>query len=96
MRLVSVVHLPFDRADFQNRVKQPRGPNDLLDDHAFGQLQLEFTRRCRHIHESRHQLHEFVEHERSIIERTGQPESVIDERELTRTIPVVHPADLRQ
>ena len=65
-----IVHLPLDRADLQDRIEQPRGPDDLLDDHTLRQLQLELSGRRRDVYEPRHQLHEFFEHQRAIVECT--------------------------
>ena len=37
-----------------------------------------------------------VEHQRPVVERARQPESVLDERQLARAVAVEHAADLRQ
>ena len=91
-----IIDLPLHRTNFQDRIKQTRRPDHLLDHHTFRQLQLELARRGRHVHEPGHQLHELIKNQRSIVECTRQPEAVIDQRKLPRTIAVVHTTDLRK
>src|SRR5687768_616781 len=91
-----VVHLPAHGTDLDLRVEQTRGANDLLDDDALAQLQLELSR-CRTDHDGpRRQREELVEHERAVVQRARQPEPVVDERQLARSVAVVHAAHLRQ
>ena len=91
-----IVDLPAHRAHLDLRIDEPRRTNDLLDDDALGQLQLELARRRRHEERARRERQELVEHQRPVVERARQTESVVDERQLARAIAVEHAADLRQ
>ena len=44
---------------------------------------------------SGHQLLPLLELERAVVERGGEAEAVLHQRELPRAVAVVHPADLR-
>ena len=61
-----------------------------------GEPELELARRGRHVDHLGHQRHELVELERAVVQRRGQPEAVLHQRQLAGPVAVEHPADLRQ
>src|ERR1051325_1791473 len=83
-------------SDPTTRVHGPGRADDLLDDDAAGQPQLVLAGRRGHEHHARHELEEFVEPQRPVVERRGQPEAVVHERLLARAVALVHGAELRQ
>ena len=91
-----VVDLPLHRTDVEHRIEQSRWTDHLLHHHAFRQCELELARCRRHVDHARHEAHELLEHQRTIVQRTRQAEAVVDERELARAVAVVHRAHLRQ
>ena len=90
-----VVHLALDRPHFDWRIDQARGPNDLLDHHARRLGQLVRPRRGRDVDHLIHAVLEFFERQRTVVERAGQAESVLDQRFLARAVAVIHAVQLR-
>ena len=91
-----IVHLAAHRTHFDFRIDEAGRPNDLLDNRSFGEPQLGLTRRRGDVERARSQRKELVEHQRPVVQRARQAESVIDQRELARPVAVEHSADLRQ
>ena len=91
-----VVHLAAHRADVHLGIHQAGGPDDLLDDDALREPQLEIARRGGDVDHLRHQRHELVELQRPVVERRRQAEAVLDQGQLAGPVAVEHPADLRQ
>ena len=91
-----IVHLAAHRPHFDLRIDETRRTNDLLDDRAFRQPQLDLARRRGDVERARRQRQELVEHQRPVVERARQAEPVVDQRELARAVAVEHSADLRQ
>ena len=93
--LEQVVDLPLDRPHFDRRIHQARRPDHLLDDHAAGLVQLVRTGRGRDVDQLRHARFPLLEVQRPVVERRRQPEPVVDEHFLARSIAGKHPAHLR-
>ena len=89
-----VVHLSADGPDFDRRIHQACGSNDLFNDGATGLRELVGTWRRRDEHHLLHALFPLREAQRPVVERRWQPEAVRDEHFLARAIAVVHAADL--
>src|SRR5256886_13777515 len=53
-------------------------------------------RRGRYEQDPRHETHELVDSQRSVVERRGQPEAVVHERLLAGAVSFEHPAELGQ
>ena len=88
---------PAHRADLDLGIDQAGRADDLLDDDALRQLQLELAPawpRRRSLAASSATNSSNIE--RPVVERARQPEAVVDERLLARAVAVVHAADLRQ
>ncbi|CCX41509.1 unknown [Clostridium sp. CAG:1024] len=90
-----VVDLPRDRAHADLGIQKTRGANDLLR-HLRGLGQLIVAGRRGHADHLRDAAAEFVEFERTVVERGREAEAVFDERCLARTVAAVHGADLRE
>src|SRR5205085_388600 len=91
-----VVYLAAHRTNLDLRIDETRGPNDLLYDDTFRELQLEIAR-CRGDEDrARREREKFVEHQGSVVERAGQTKPVLDQGELPRAVAVEHAADLGQ
>ena len=77
-----------------SRIHEPGRPNQLFD-RFVGMRTLIITRCCRHIYGLRRNQFEFVEAQRPVIQRRGQPEAVFDKGFLARPVATVHTAELR-
>src|SRR5260370_38955218 len=89
-----IVDLAGNGSDLDFGVRQPGRPNELFDDDALRFLELVFARRRGYIDRLAHVLLEFLEFERSIVERARQSETVVHERFLASTVPTVHRLNL--
>ena len=89
-----VVDLPVDRPHIDLRVQKPRRPDDLLRPQK---LVLALVRPRRRAHEKHlvDMFLKFPEIQRPVVQRRGQPEAVLHQRQLPRPVAVVHRADLR-
>jgi len=76
------------------RVDEAGGPNDLLDHDATREPELLLPGRRGHEQDPGHELHEFIDPQRPVIEGRRQPEAVIDERLLAGAVSLEHPGDL--
>ena len=85
-----IVDLTSHRANLDLRIYESRGTDDLLDDRALRQFELQLTWCRRHVDRAGCKREELVEHERPIVEGAGQPKAVVDQRELPRAVAVVH------
>ena len=89
-----VVDLRLCRTHIEQRVDEPRGTDNLLDDLPGVPLLVVGGRR-RDEDGLRQQSLEFVEAQRPVVQRRGQAEAVVDEIFLARAVALVHAADLR-
>ena len=89
-----IVHLGSRRPHLDHRVDQAGGTHDLLD-HLTRVRVLVVGRRGGNKNRLRQQLFEFVEAQRPVVQRTRQPETVVDQIFLPRTVALVHATDLR-
>ena len=89
-----VVDLVFDRAHLDDRVQQPGGPNQLLDDDAFRLFELIVCRRRRHINRLVLELLKFAEHERTVVHCGRQAEPVFHQIFLSASVATIHGANL--
>src|SRR5438552_10586733 len=90
-----IVNLAFDGTNFDLRVDEARGANDLFDEGAAGARQFVRTGSGGNVDDLVEAVFEFLEGERAIVERAGHAETVVDESLFAGTIAVVHGADLR-
>ena len=77
------------------RIEQPRGPDDLLDYDALGLLEFVIGRCCGDIKGLIQQAIEFIEFQRTVVERRRQAESVFNKGFLAGTVPAKHRSNLR-
>ena len=91
--LQHVVDLARRGAHFHFGVDQPGRPHQLLDDLPGVRL-LPCRRRRRDEHRLPHLAFEFLELERPVVQRAGQPEAVLHQRRLACAVAVVHAAEL--
>ena len=89
-----VVHLAAGGAHFQRRVDQAGGPHHLLH-HLAGVRLLIGARRGGHEHHLRGQPLPFIELQRPVVHRRGQPEAELHQGFLARAVALVHAAQLR-
>src|SRR3954471_17242210 len=89
-----VVDLVARLADLDGRVDDAGRADDLLDD-LRRVAALELAGRRRPEQQLRRDRHELVELLGAVVQRAGQPESVVDERLLARAVALVHAAELR-
>ena len=75
-------------------VKQARGANDLFH-LVLRHTLLVVARRCRYIDKLRHARLKLVKAQRTVVQRGGQTEPVIHERDLARAVTFVHATNLR-
>jgi hypothetical protein len=75
-------------------VDKAGGANDLLDN-AIGNAHFVFARCRRKVHGLTDAILELIKAQWSVIERAGEPESVFNERALTRRVSLVHASNLR-
>ncbi len=88
-------HLPLRRVYEDLRIDKARRPDDLLDHFAAGPLQLVLARRGRNEDDLVPHRLEFLEAQRPIIQRAGQPEAMLHQRLLALAVSVEHGSDLR-
>ncbi len=81
--------------DFDLRVHQAGGTDDLLHHHAGGFGQLVRPRRGRDVDHLIDAVLEFFKGERPVVERAGQPEAVIHQHLFARPVAVIHALQLR-
>ncbi len=89
-----VVHLALGRADLHLRIDQPRRADDLLH-HLRRVLQLVGAGRGGGVDHLVQRGFPFLELQRAVVQRAGQPEAVVDEHLFARPVAVVHAVDLR-
>src|SRR5208283_5677153 len=90
-----IVNLEVGRADFDLRVNKAGGPDDLLYDPPSGIGKLMGAWSCGNIYDLFYPAFEFIEIERSVVERRRQPKPVPDKSFLPGPVAVVHSANLR-
>ena len=90
-----VIDLGAYRPDLDLRIDQPRGPHELLD-HLRGMQTFIVPGRRRHEDHLRRHALPFLETQRSVVERRGQPEPVLDQCLFARAVACIHSAELRQ
>jgi hypothetical protein len=90
-----VIDLHLDRADFDLRVDQAGGADDLFGEGAAGLFQL--PRRRGGGDEDRLRAHRipFLELQRAVVHAGGQAEAVFGQGELAAEVAPIHAADLR-
>src|SRR6266704_405802 len=89
-----VVDLILGRPHGDARVHEPGRADHLLAQRVARELELVGARRGRDVDGLAGQPRELVEDERTVVERGGHPEAVLDQRFLARPVAVVHAADL--
>ena len=89
-----VVDLVLGLAHLHDRVDDARRSHDLLD-HPSRARALVLAGRGRDEHQLRRDRQELFERLRAVVQRARQPEPVVHERLLARSVPLVHAADLR-
>ena len=89
-----IVDLCAGGPHFDRRVNQARWPHQLFH-RIVGMFAFVITRCCGHINHLWRQLLEFVEPQWPVVECRGQPESVLHQGFLARTIAAIHAAQLR-
>ena len=90
-----IIDLTPRRADVDDGVDEPRGPDDLFH-HLLRHADFEGGRGGRHKHRLAHVLAKFIEVQRAIIHGRWQPEAIINQRRFARPVTGIHPAHLRQ
>src|SRR5208283_394890 len=90
-----IVNLEVGRADFDLRVNKAGGPDDLLYDPPPGTGKLMGPGSCGNIYDLFNPFFEFIEIERSVVERRRQPKPVPDKSFLPGPVAIVHSANLR-
>ncbi len=90
-----VVDLVPGRAHGDPRIHEAGRPDHLLGERVGGELELVGPGGRGDVDRLTGAPRELVERERSVVERGGHPEPVLDERLLARAVAVVHAADLR-
>ena len=78
---------------FDNRIQQPGRANDLLH-HLLGLFELIFARRRADVDGLLHDFGELIELQRAVVQRAGQPETVLDQHFFARAVPGVHAPNL--
>ncbi len=87
-----VIDLRTHRTNLHFRVNQPRGTNQLLNN--LGRVRrLILARRRRHENHLGREPFPLFELQRPVVERRGQPETVLDEDFLARPVALVHRAN---
>ncbi len=76
-------------------VEQSGGADDLLHHHAVGLAQFVVGGRGAHEEGLGREVFEFLEGERTVVHRRGQPEAVFDQRFLAGAVAAPHGPDLR-
>ena len=89
-----VVDLALRRLHDHFGIDQAGRPHDLLDD-LRGDLPLVLAGRGREEHDLVHALGELLEPQRPVVHRRRQPEAVLDQRVLARTVALELPVQLR-
>ena len=92
---VQVRDLLPGRLDLDPRVEQACRTDDLLNHLAAGLAQLPVAGRGRDVDRLMQPLLKLVKHQRPVVEGAGQPEAVVDERQLAAAVAGIHPANLR-
>ena len=90
-----VVYLSFYGAHEYLRVEQSCRANYLLDDLSRA-LALIFSRRCRDIDALMYPFCELLKLQRPVIKGRREPEAIVNERFLSRSVAAVHRAHLRE
>ena len=90
-----IVHLRFDRADFNRRIEQSGGPDHLFGENAAGLFQLPFLRRGGYEDRLRPHRVPLLEFQRPVVGAGRQAEAVFGQRELAAIVAPVHAAYLR-
>ena len=93
--LDQVVDLVQRRTHLHRRIDQPGRADKLFDHRTLRFDQLVVGRRGAHIDHLIFERFEFVELQRSVVQRGRQPVAVIDQVVFTRTVPAEHPPYLR-
>ena len=91
-----VVDLVQRHAHLQRRVHQPRGADQLFDDHAFALHQLVVRGRGAHVDRRALQLFELREGQRAVVLGRREAEAVLHEVLLAGAVAAEHGVDLRQ
>src|SRR5262249_12363135 len=89
-----IVDLSFDGANFDLRIDEARGANNLFDKAAARTCEFVRAGSCGDIDDLVEAMLELFEGKRAIVERAGHTETVVDERLLARAVAVIHRADL--
>ena len=90
-----VVHLVVARPDFNGRVEESSGSNDLLDHHPFSALELKVGRGGADINGLVDDAVELLlVGQRAVVQGRRQSESVVDERDFAGTVPAKHGPNL--
>ena len=90
-----VVDLAFDRTNFNFRIDEAGGTDDLFDNDSGGFCELVRAGSRRYVHELVGAMLEFLKGQRTVIERRGHAEAVFDQHFFARAIAGVHAAQLR-
>ena len=93
--LDQVVDLALGRPHLDDRIEQPRRPDDLFHDLA-GMLALVECRRGADVDRLRDVVVKLLKGQRPVVKRAGQAEAIVDQHFLARPVAVVHAAHLRQ
>ena len=90
----AILHLIFGRANFDGRVNQAGGADDLFGEYALHPLHFPITRRCADIGRLRAHRIPFVETKRAVVDAAWQAKAIFGEREFAAVITPRHAVDL--
>ena len=91
----AILHLVFDRLDFNWRVDQSRWTNDLFGKDAARLLHFPPARRCRNAHRLWAHNVPFVETQWPVIDARRQAETIFGQGQLSPMVALGHCTDLR-
>ncbi len=87
--------LALSGTDFDHRVQQAGGADDLRHNFAPRLFQLVGARRGRHEDHLVDSLFPFLKFQRAVVQGAGQPKSMFHQHRLATVVPRIHRSDLR-